>query len=292
MQEITDYKALNGTVLQICSVEQVLKLESPSLSVIRKEHGEPKTLDLLNTIIADLALFFSVGKGMDRKQAEETSRLLLKEYYFLKVEDLKLFSDNFKLGKYGTIFDRIDGNVILEKLALYCNDRSEKAEAISLQKHKELIQAENKEQYLIKVGDNWVRSCGDDFEEIDKRELATPYTYGVAYRIKAWLVKEHYPTEPNKVKIQDRNTADGSFFDYLEKNAPTLLPKGELFKRKTNEYFEMKRKIMADETLSDFEKNNAIRQLAGLHPLTVQEYNEEVILMQKQEEEFTKSQNG
>ena len=279
MQEITDYKALNGTVLQICSVEQVLKLESPSLSVIRKEHGEPKTLDLLNTIIADLALFFSVGKGMDRKQAEETSRLLLKEYYFLKVEDLKLFSDNFKLGKYGTIFDRIDGNVILEKLALYCNDRSEKAEAISLQKHKELIQAENKEQYLIKVGDNWVRSCGDDFEEIDKRELATPYTYGVAYRIKAWLVKEHYPTEPNKVKIQDRNTADGSFFDYLEKNAPQLLPKGERFKRATSDYYKMKKAILENDSLTPYEKENAIRAIANLEPLTIEEYNSNQILV-------------
>ena len=279
MQEITDYKALNGTVLQICSVEQVLKLESPSLSVIRKEHGEPKTLDLLNTIIADLALFFSVGKGMDRKQAEETSRLLLKEYYFLKVEDLKLFSDNFKLGKYGTIFDRIDGNVILEKLALYCNDRSEKAEAISLQKHKELIQAENKEQYLIKVGDNWVRSCGDDFEEIDKRELATPYTYGVAYRIKAWLVKEHYPTEPNKVKIQDKNTADGSFFDYLEKTAPQLLPKGERFKRATSDYYKMKKAILENDSLTPYEKENAIRAIANLEPLTIEEYNSNQILV-------------
>lgn len=232
-------------------------------------------------MIDSVVRFFSVGKTMDGYQLGETARLISSEFYMLKIEDLYLFFERFKSGYYGATFDRIDGHVIMTKLREYVDERMDVAERLSLEKHKEIIETERQEQYLIRVGSNWVRSCGDDFEEVDKKELATAYTYGVAVKLKSWLVKEYYPTTPEQVKVCDKNKADGSFFDHLEKNAPELLPAGEKYRRKTNEYFEMKKKILEDPDLNNFEKENAIRALSKIEPITIEEYNERIELIQK-----------
>jgi hypothetical protein len=43
-----------------------------------------------------------------------------------------------------------------------------------------------------------------------------------------------------------------------------------------NNYLKQRKAILADESLTDFEKQNAIRALAGIEPLTIQEYNEQL----------------
>lgn len=253
---------------------EAIQSNSNQLSGLKKQLGKDVVIASLMIMIDSVVRFFSVGKTMDSGQLHETARLILQEFYLLKIEDLNIFFERFKSGFYGQTFDRIDGNVIMVKLREYVDERMEVAERLSLEKHKEIIETEKQEQYLIKVGENWVRSCGDDFEEVDRKELATAYTYGVACKLKSWLIKEYYSTTPDKVKVCDKNKADGSFFDHLEKNAPQLLPKGEAYKRATTEYFEMKQKILSDESLNGFEKENAIRALANLAPISIEEYNE------------------
>lgn len=42
------------------------------------------------------------------------------------------------------------------------------------------------------------------------------------------------------------------------------------------DYLKSRNAILADESLTDFEKQNALRTLAGIEPLTIQEYNEQL----------------
>lgn len=220
-----------------------------------------------------MAKFFSVGRSMNAEQVKETTRLIAKDFYFLKIEDLKFFSDKMKSGAYGKIFDRLDGNVILTALADYAEQRICKAEEINQEKHKAIKQSENDEIYLVKVGENYVRSCGDVFEEVDKRELATCFSYGVAIKLKEWLIKDYYQLNPNKVKLSHKNMPDQKFFDELGHKRTELLSKEAKFKRAHNEYHEMKKKILDDPDMTNFEKENAIRRLAGLPELNNEEYN-------------------
>lgn len=227
----------------------------------------------INVILVDMATFFSVGRSMNAQQLKETTRLIAKDFYFLKIEDLKLFSDKMKSGAYGKIFDRLDGNVILTALADYAEQRICKAEEINQEKHKALKESENDKVYLLKVGDNYVRECGDVFEEVDKRELATAFTFGVAFKLKEWLIKDYYQLNPSYVRFSHKNMPDQKFFDELEHKRTELLSKEAKFKRANNEYHEMKKKILNDHGLTNFEKENAIRRLAGLPELNNEEYN-------------------
>ena len=252
--------------ISIKSVRDVIQSDSKPLSVISKENGEEKTLAALNAILIDLCNYFSVGKGMGAEQVKETSRLLLAKYNRLKIEDLKLFSDNFKAGQYGKSYDRIDGQVILIALDEYYEDRIKQAEIPNIEKHKEAI-TYKEEYYQIQIGKNWLRSAGDDFEEIDSKELATLYTFGVALGLKKWLTTQ----TDSELKIIDSRKA-GSLFDYLAEHKPELLPQGEKFRRATNDYYSKKQAIMNDDSLTELEKENKVRELAGIEPLTMEQF--------------------
>lgn len=254
------------------TIAEAITCNSLALSGLKKKIGEKPLVASLVLMVNGLVKFYSVGKTMDSYQLGETARLIAQEFYYLKVEDLHVFFERMKTGHYGAMFDRIDGNVIMLHLRTYCEERFELGEKISLEKHKEVIDAEREEQYLIKVGTNWLKSVGENFEETDKKELATGYTYGVAVKLKQWLVRDEFSATPDVVKICDRSKYGMALFDYLEKNSPELLPKGEAFKRATNDYHVKKAEILADSSLSDFEKENKIRAVAGLIALTENEY--------------------
>ena len=76
--------------------------------------GEATALSVLVLFIADLVLYYNVGKSMNPGQIETTARLILQEYKNYRPEHLKICFDRIKLGRYGKIYDRIDGGVIMD----------------------------------------------------------------------------------------------------------------------------------------------------------------------------------
>lgn len=257
------------------SITDAIRSELPALATIRKQQGEKVCIAVLIQILADCVEFFNVGKSMNDAQLVETCKLIMNEFYFLKVSDLQLFFSRFKSGYYGQLFDRLDGSVIIIALRAYCEERITTAESLSLEAHKTAIDEERKENYLIQIGSYYLRSNGDDFEEVENKELATGYTYGVALRLRDWIVREQYPLSPETIKIVDKAKLRG-LFEMWATDAPHLLPDSENFKRSTKDYYEQRDKIRSDESLTELEKENAIRKLANLAPITKEEFNEQI----------------
>lgn len=69
---------------------------------------------------------------MGENQLASTVDLLIEDFYYLKVEDLKLCFQNAKKGKYGKVYDRIDGNIIYGWVEQYSKDRIEQALKMNL----------------------------------------------------------------------------------------------------------------------------------------------------------------
>jgi hypothetical protein len=252
--------------ISIKSVRDVIQSDSKPLSVISKENGEEKTIHALNVILIDLCNYFSVGKGMGAEQVKETSRLLLAKYNRLKIEDLKLFSDYFKSGYYGKSYDRIDGQVILIALDEYFEDRIKEAERLNFEKHKEAI-TDKGEYYFVQIANEWARlEDGECFTEPQK-ELATLQTFEHALELKTWLLQQ----TKLELKIVDSRKA-GSLYDYLAQHKPELLPRKERFRRATSDYHIQKQAILNDDSLSELEKENKVRELAGIEPLTIEQF--------------------
>lgn len=123
--------------LNVATVDDCLKSASPALVTMKAELGEQKMLAILVLFITDAIEFFNIGKGMNGEQVVQTAKLIAKDYYFLKPEDFKLCFENAKRGRYGKLFDRMDGAIIMEWLDNYVNGRMNHAEQRSEEKHNE-----------------------------------------------------------------------------------------------------------------------------------------------------------
>jgi len=127
------YKAI-----QIKKFDDVFESLTPSLGGIKKELGDIVTKAILSIILIDLVKFFNIGKSMDDEQVAQTIEMIQDEFYMLKPEDLKLCFSNAKKGKYGKVYDRLDGQIIIEWLTTYFNDRTSYSAEKSFQKHDKL----------------------------------------------------------------------------------------------------------------------------------------------------------
>lgn len=129
-------------------------VESNSLSLFKIEKAQKGTgLLLLKVLLAEVVMFFNVGKTMNDYQIHSTAELLLQdnEARNMKPEDYKVMFDNAKKGIYGKQFDRLDGQVIFEWKTAYMSERLDICEQISIKKHKGLIE-QNKSGEINKEG--------------------------------------------------------------------------------------------------------------------------------------------
>ena len=248
--------------------------------------GEPVAIAVLVEIIGDAVDFFSVGKNMNDKQLGETARLLLQEFYFLKITDLKLFFDRLKTGFYGQLYDRLDGNVIMLHLRAYCDERLNNAEELSLQTHQQNAVGEEEEKFIIATGAYFVARSQSPagnptggYFEVEQRELATQYTYAQAVRIKQWLIKNHFAETPEAVKIK-RPFAQVGLMPWMQEHAPHLVAPQVTYKQKAAVTAARFREIEGDGGLSEYEKYCAKVSLIGLVPMgegEFESYNEEIL---------------
>lgn len=108
-------------------VSDTLQSITPPMAVIKKAYGEQSLHAILVIILNDVIKFFSAGKTMGQEQIVSTIKLIVEDFYYFNIEDFKLCFNNAKKGKYGKIYDRIDGNIICEWLNQYSTERVESA---------------------------------------------------------------------------------------------------------------------------------------------------------------------
>lgn len=70
---------------------------------------------------------------MTDEQTSETALLIAETYPSLNIADINLIFRNAKLGRYGKIYDRLDGQIILEWFDRYFDERCNAAAEQSIQ---------------------------------------------------------------------------------------------------------------------------------------------------------------
>jgi hypothetical protein len=235
---------------------------------------EPNKLtSALTALITDLALFLNVGKQMNIAQIMETVELVKTEYYFLNLADLQLCFKNIKKGKYGQLYDRLDGQIIMNFIQQYSDERIFVGENIMQKTTSEMIALEKGDpDYCVMIGEKYLCLLEEGFKETKIKEMATRFEMAEAKHYKAELINNYYSGEPDKVKIQWYNKG-GGLMDYLKANRPDLVPEEkEVRKQNRYPYALMVEEIHKDSTLTEMDKENKIRALSGLLPLTEQDF--------------------
>lgn len=113
---------------------------------------------LLASSIDQLQIYFNLERQMTLPQIEMTIDIIKENFYYFSAED---FSKCFRAamsGKYGKIYNRIDGAVIMDWLRTYDIERTEKIVQEQMQKNteqnKEIMSTESFNTAMQKIMDD------------------------------------------------------------------------------------------------------------------------------------------
>jgi len=120
-----------GKCRKLNDLPSVLKSDLPSLGDITKAQGFDFTQAYLDGWIINLREFLNIGKKMTDAQTHETAMLIIDTYPSLKISDINLIFKRVKLGKFGKIYDRLDGQLILSWFDVYFAERCDAAANMS-----------------------------------------------------------------------------------------------------------------------------------------------------------------
>ena len=122
--------------LKKCNTHELcLKSDMPKLSVLKKETSEQKVIDLIITWILDLNEFLNLSRKMTESQIEQTAEMLLTDFHYFNIADVNLVFQNAKKGRYGALYESLDGMKIYTWFEQYAKERSEIAYQTSLLEH-------------------------------------------------------------------------------------------------------------------------------------------------------------
>lgn len=97
--------------------------DCPTIADTRAIWGERVSLTWLENQLLDLSEYAGTGNKLNLFQIEDLARIMLQEFYYLKLSEFMLFFAYFKAGRYGTFFGSVDPLVITTALQKFKNDR-------------------------------------------------------------------------------------------------------------------------------------------------------------------------
>lgn len=94
------------------------KKKHKTIEIMVRENTQ-RVKDEISLLIIDLMGFFNVKYSMDKDMIEDVVEMLITEYRNLTIFDVALCFREVKVGRYGKIYDRLDGGMIMEFFIKY-----------------------------------------------------------------------------------------------------------------------------------------------------------------------------
>lgn len=128
------------------SFDDVCTSEFPTLyeAAEGSDKDKMRTLQFICAAIVDYLNFKNRKNTMTTQQVAETATLILEEYPYLRLDDLKLFVRRLKLNAYGEVFD-LDGQVFLGWLNKYVEEKRTAQYRLIKQREEEESERKRKE---------------------------------------------------------------------------------------------------------------------------------------------------
>ena len=118
-----------------------IAISSTQVKDLVKQIGDRDMLKAVTGAIILAGEYFNVKGGITEAQAVQTAALWIEQYPLETFEDLLLCLKNAKIGKYGTVYNRIDGQTIFAWFRAYLDEKYERFEQLK-KMEKEQAQAD------------------------------------------------------------------------------------------------------------------------------------------------------
>ena len=126
------------------TVSDVFSSGMPAMATLKKKRGEATARAVLVLLVNDMLDFFNAGNDMNDTQVALTVDFILEEYPYMQADDIALCFRNAMKGKYGKLYNRIDGQIIMGWLREYNRERCTVASEQSYNEHKAYLSEESK----------------------------------------------------------------------------------------------------------------------------------------------------
>lgn len=99
-------------------------LLAPTLKSLEAQFGQDDLATVIAYQIMQTSDFFNLKANLREDQALETAYLILEKYPFETLEDFAIVFKNAKTGKYGELFNRLDGQIIFKWMEHHLEDKA------------------------------------------------------------------------------------------------------------------------------------------------------------------------
>ncbi len=149
----------------------MVKSNSPTLAVIKNKTSLTSVRALISLAICEVCDFFNVGKNMNDTQVALTADLIVENFWYLKLEEIKYCFR--RAMRRERLYDRLDGNIILGWLQAYDDERTEEAMRVSEQMEAEAASKTNRDANTISFDEycDMLSSKAQNGDEVARKEL-------------------------------------------------------------------------------------------------------------------------
>lgn len=171
------------------NIERCYMGTAPTLAMVRQAYGETVAELWLEVQLKDLSEFAGCKDKLSVHQIEQTAKVIILNFYFLKVTEMMHFFILFKGGKFGKFYGAVDGLVITEALQDYCRLRREKLDMY-------IRERERKERAIREAEHARNAMTYEEWQELQ-------WLFNMGYepwRIKAELEEQHRCERKQKTK--------------------------------------------------------------------------------------------
>ena len=104
-------------------IERCYMGTAPTLGMVRGAYGENVAETWLEVQLKDLSEFAGCKEKLSVQQIEQIAKVIMLNFYFLKVTEVMHFFILFKGGRFGRFYGAVDGLVVTEALQDFCRLR-------------------------------------------------------------------------------------------------------------------------------------------------------------------------
>lgn len=161
-----DYRFLPTTV------KEAVNVEAPSLATYRKYQSEKDLIVLISQMLVWLLGMVNIKRSLNDGQILLISTMIAKEYFFLKVSEMKYCFWRGLMGDYGELYGKFDAMDVMKWLKTYTDIRANVMETESINSHSR--QAKQETGYFDEKVFEKIKSLVKlDAETLRERELQT-----------------------------------------------------------------------------------------------------------------------
>jgi hypothetical protein len=135
---------------------------------LKKNKGEQTALGVLVALMDECQQYFNLQQPMNAQQLMLTAELIMEEYYYLRIEELRMCFRMAMKCEFGSVYNRIDGQVFFEWIVKYMPKRQLITDRMKQE------QQSNNNIYELFAHPQMTEALNDVVQKIEERKSEVP----------------------------------------------------------------------------------------------------------------------